>query len=214
MKLILLTLCLVFTACQSTPISSPVPDDHSQDVILIDSPEPTYMPLAWEKNHPERVVWSARLRMQITQNLPAFLKAGDWSLYCSKFTLLSEGEKVDAIATMAVAIALYESSYKPASVYHEPPPLSVDSIGLYQLSYEDKMKWCDMDRQKGNLIDPLVNIDCAIPEMASLIVRDKVVAAGQKKGTRQGLARYWSVMWPTGHLSDIRKAVQSLSFCK
>lgn len=221
MRFILLSLLLFLASCGTLQKPAQVAGPAQSTAPALPAPEPTFdapeasdLPLAWEKNHPERAAWSKVLRENIAQNLPTFLKASDWTLYCSKFNQLSAAEKIDAIATMSVAIALYESAYKPASVYHEPPLLGVDSIGLFQLSYEDEMQWCAMDRKKGNLVDPLVNIQCAIPEMAKLIDKDGVVAEGQIRGTRKGLARYWSTMWPKGHLNDIRKAVQTLPFCK
>jgi hypothetical protein len=189
------------TACQNNQIQSTV-----------------YTPvtLVWEKDHPERLNWSRELRTQVRLKLVDFVKAKDWDLFCPKFKSLTDDQKVDAISTMAVGMALFESSYKAETVYHEPPPLGVDSVGLFQLSYEDNMKWCSMNKAKGNLKDALVNIQCAVPMMAKLISQDGVVRSGDKlpRNERKGVSRYWSVTWPSKHLKEISASVKSLSFCK
>lgn len=211
MKKFILFLSFILTACQVPAPVEPVPAPPLPSLPPITVSRPV---LAWERGHPERAAWSAELRSQVLGALPQLKLASDWNSYCKGFQSKSTDQQVDAISAMAVAISLFESAYNPKSIYHEPPPLGVDSIGLFQLSYEDNMKWCPMSRAKSNLTDPLVNIDCAIPEMAVLIAKDGVVAMGGKGTARRGLARYWSVMWPTGHLSEIKRAVLALPFCQ
>jgi hypothetical protein len=75
------------------------------------------------------------------------------------------------------------------------PPLSVDSVGLLQLSYEDQSAYHlePLDRQRRTLEDPLVNLRCSMTIMAHLIARDRVVARGTGDHSR-GAAAYWSVL--------------------
>lgn len=170
-------------------------------------------PLKWEENHKERAPWSLQVMKQFKENLSSFEKASDVKTFCPKFSSLDESKKVHALSTMAVAIALYESSYNPNSIYHEPPPLGIDSVGLYQLSYEDKFSWCNLDRKSKTLQNPMINIDCAIPKMAKLAAQDGIISGGST-GAWRGLARYWSVMRPSGKKGKIQEAVLGLSFCK
>jgi hypothetical protein len=180
-------------------------------------------PLAWESGHPERAAWSAELRRQFTAALSSFDQASDTSAYCTRYAELSVDQRVAVWATMAVAIAKYESAYNPASI----APCDANctaSIGLYQLSYEDQMSWCAMNKAAGNLIDPIVNIRCAVPEMQRLVARDGVVASGwtvkssaKVPAAARGLSRYWSTMWNSsnsnGKSAAIQTATQSLAFC-
>ena len=172
-------------------------------------------PLAWEKNHPEKAVWSAHLRSEIRANLPLFGQPSDIADYCTGFTGLDETGRVEALATMAVAIARRESAYNPETVFAEPPPLNVDSVGLFQLSYEDGFSWCVLDRSQDSLKDPLNNITCAVGEMARLVAKDGQVAAGSTSSNARGLARYWSVIRDgSGHHHDeIKAATQSTPGC-
>ncbi len=172
-------------------------------------------PLAWEKNHPEKAAWSAHLRNEIRANLPRFGQPGDIANYCSGFAALDEAGRVEALATMAVAIARRESAYKPDTVFAEPPPLNVDSVGLFQLSYEDGFSWCVLDRAQDSLKDPLNNITCAVGEMARLVAKDGQIAAGSSGSNARGLAHYWSVIRDgSGHHKDeIKAATQGAPGC-
>lgn len=172
--------------------------------------------LPWESNHPERKAWSDELRAQFDAKLDSVEHATDIATYCARYDELPRSDRVTLWATLAVAIAKHESGYDPTQRFAEPPPLGVDSIGLFQLSYEDGFSWCRLDRVAKTLEDPIVNIQCAVPEMAKLIARDEVVAAGSDGRTARGLARYWSVMrsGPSHKLREIREATSSLAMCQ
>ncbi len=217
--LFVLLFLAVLVSCVAIPSYAASKAPPQKIVVPVDpkpeTPAPVLdlAPLAWEKDHPERATWSRILREEVARKLASFKKASDANLYCAKFAGLNDTQKIEVFSTMAVAIALYESGYNPKSI-NPDDVAGTASIGLYQLSYEDQMKWCAMDKKKSNLTDPLVNIQCAIPEMARLIEKDGVIAAGQLKFLRRGLARYWAVTWPKNNLYDIRKKVQALPFCK
>jgi hypothetical protein len=171
--------------------------------------------LPWETGHPERADWSRELRQQLSAKLSSFESAEDIAAYCPSYSTLTAAQKVDVLATIAVRIAKFESSYNPKQHFHEPPPLDYDSVGLFQLSYEDGFSWCSLDLTKKSLEDPLNNIRCAVPEMARLVANDKLIAAGTNAKNARGLARYWSVVreGPKHHLDEVRKAASSLKIC-
>jgi hypothetical protein len=89
-------------------------------------------------------------------------------------------------------MALYESEFKPETVYREPAPLNIDSIGLLQLSYEDKAGYpfCNLDRKKNNLKDPINNLDCGVKIFAHLINKWGYISTPSNKGA----AAYWSTL--------------------
>ncbi|HMS95276.1 MAG TPA: transglycosylase SLT domain-containing protein [Tabrizicola sp.] len=173
-------------------------------------------PLAWEANHPERQAWSQRLRAEIALQLGDFGVPSDIASYCPGYGSLPDPQRGEVWATLAVAIARRESSYKPTTVFMEPPPLNVASVGLFQLSYEDGFGWCSLDLASESLKDPLNNIDCAVGAMARYVKRDGVVAAGSSSGDARGLARYWSVIrdGSTHFKAEIMAATRALPFCE
>jgi hypothetical protein len=172
--------------------------------------------LNWEKGHPERSAWTKALLAEVNATLASFDKAIDIASYCPRYRSLDAPNRAYVIATIAVGIAKYESQYDPKLHYGEPPPLGYDSIGLFQLSYEDGFKWCTMDRASKSLEQPIINIQCAVPEMAQLVAADKRIAAGSSKHDARGLARYWSVVraGPKHHLDDIQKISRALDACR
>lgn len=206
------------------PIDAPPPPPPSEPTVDEPAPPPPPPPpppellmpgLAWENNHSERLPWSAELRTQVRANLLSFNKATDWADFCPGWGSLSDDNKVDVVATMAVGIAKFESNYNPHTIFHEPPPLGVDSVGLFQLSYENGFTWCTLDRPNKSLEDPINNIKCAVPKMAKLIAKDKIIAAGSTGANAMGLSRYWSVMrlGSGHHLEDIRAMTHNLPVC-
>ena len=172
--------------------------------------------LAWEKGHSERKTWSQEFLNQFAAQLPAFDRAKDIALYCPRYSSLPAAERIYVLATIAVAIAKFESNFNPKQHFGEPPPLGYDSIGLFQLSYEDRFPWCTMDRASKSLEDPVTNIQCAVPEMGRLVASDEIIAAGKTSTDARGLARYWSVLreGPKHHLQAIRTSSNSLAICQ
>ncbi|WP_155847407.1 transglycosylase SLT domain-containing protein [Asticcacaulis sp. AC402] len=207
------------------PIDAPPPPPPSEGTVTEDTAPPPPPPppppemlvsgLAWEINHAERLPWSAELRSQVRGNLASFDKATDWADFCPTYGTLTADDKVEVIATLAVAIAKFESNYNPRKIYLEPAPLNVNSVGLFQLSYEDGFTWCVLNRASKSLEDPVNNIRCAIPKMARLVAKDKVVTAGSTGANAQGLARYWSTvrLGSTHKLAEIRGATRALGVC-
>lgn len=105
-------------------------------------------------------------------------------------------------------ISLAESDWKPETTYEEDfideatGKLSV-STGLFQLSYGDRNNYrgteCDLI-SKTNLVDPSVNVKCA------MAIQNKLLA-GDKREVRAVLGRYWSVMRPTVYSKKLQKTI-------
>lgn len=187
---IAITLCLIFVSCQQMPVKQ--------------MPETQGYALPW--GHAD---WDKELRAQVKAQLPKFEQA-DWSEYCPNFNHLTDQGKIDAIATMFVAVAKFECDWDARSSAIDVG--DTYSTGLFQLSKEDEFSWCDMS-SNDVLKDPINNIDCAIPEAAKLIGQNGVVAEGGRSEflahEAKGMSRYWSTMWPSagskgeGHKEEI-----------
>jgi hypothetical protein len=165
--------------------------------------------LSWETK-PERRTWSAELITAVSTHL-AELEAGNPEEFVAGYHALPAPGRLRYWGELVVAMAKFESGWKPDTIFHEPPPLGVDSVGLLQLSYEDQKfhKLERLDRASRSLEDPLVNLRCGVVILSTLLARDGVVA-GMADGKHRGGARYWSVLrsGPTHHLEDIKTLVK------
>lgn len=216
MRKALLKISVMLACCLSAGCNSPSPPPVSTPPVLPPSGPTGAAPLAWEKGHPERRSWSQTLRDQIAEHLSTFDGASDITNFCPGYAQLPADDRVHVLATIAVGIAKFESGYDPTRHFGEPPPLGYDSIGLFQLSYEDGFSWCAMDRASKTLEEPINNIRCAVPEMARLVAADQIIAAGVDKGSARGLARYWSVVREGSrhHHAAIRGLARALPKCR
>jgi hypothetical protein len=160
--------------------------------------------LSWDTVE-ARKAWSAELIKAVRAH-KADLDLGNPEAFIPGYSQLTADQQLKFWGELIVAMAKYESNWKPNVIFHEPPPLGIDSVGLLQLSYEDQpgYKLEPLDRARKSLEDPLVNLRCAVKIMAKLLARDRVVAKGAKKQSR-GAARYWSVL-REGHKIDEIKA--------
>ena len=151
---------------------------------------PTETTLTWD-TLPERKAWSSQLIDSIT-TAKIQLDHGNPEAFVPGYANLSSALQIKFWAELIVAIAHFESSWKPHEIFHEPPPLGVDSVGLLQLSYEDEPNFHleKLDRGVKSLEDPLVNLRCGV----------KILRGG---------ARYWSVLRPGHHLDEIRGAARN-----
>ena len=134
------------------------------------------------------------------------LDQGNPDQFAPGYSGLSASNQVRFWAELFVAIARFESNWKPNTIFHEPPPLGVDSVGLLQLSYEDERNHHleHLDRTAKSLENPLVNLRCGVKIMSNLVAKDGVVASSGTNGHRGG-ARYWSVLRAGHKIDDIRK---------
>lgn len=211
MKKIIL-LMLILCSCKTVPVTTDVPvpspivpPEISPTPTPIGEAGPGALPMAWKN-----VAWSTELLKQIDSVLPKLELASDLPNWCPNYPKLGKEDRKNVWATLMIEIARYESNFKPGNKYFEKT-MGYDSIGLFQLSYPDKMSWCQMSAASGNLVDPIVNIQCAVPKMGQLIARDKVISVGNK-----GLAAYWSTIRAAGdhQYKQIKQAVLALSTCQ
>lgn len=169
----------------------------------------------WEQQYPDRSGWSQELKKQMLLALPSFNEATDKLQWCPNYAKLSQDQQAYVWAVMAVKLTTYESDYSPTSSYKENN--GKWSLGLFQLSYEDVMPWCEMSKSRQTLYNPIMNIQCAVPKMAKLILHDKVIASGHY-GNAKGMAQYWSAImdagYSRGHQEAIKQTVASLPICK
>ncbi|MBK4735914.1 transglycosylase SLT domain-containing protein [Noviherbaspirillum pedocola] len=163
--------------------------------------------LSWD-DEPERRAWTAELLTAIETHL-AELEAGNPEAFIAGYGALAKDGKLRYWGELIVAMALYESSWKPGCVYHEPAPLEEDSIGLLQLSYSDGPAYGlePLNPAADSLKDPLINLRCAVKIMATLLHKDQTVA-WTSGSSHKGAARYWSVLWPNKKLDEIRSRVR------
>lgn len=163
--------------------------------------------LSWEANHPERATWSKQLIDSVKQYKPR-LDAGNPEGFIAGYDRLTPVTQVKFWAELIIAVAKFESGWDPHNIFHEPPPLGVDSIGLLQLSYEDETP-CHLDhlnKAGKDLENPLINLRCGLKIFSDLLARDGTVTrlVNQK---HRGAAAYWSVIREGSghHLAEIKE---------
>jgi hypothetical protein len=174
--------------------------------------------LSWEIKE-GRETWTQKVKQEINANYEAFDLSKDQLEFCPNYNSLLRPQRVYVWAEMVSLMAKYESSWNPATVFAEPPPLNVDSIGLLQLSYEDKgyAKFCDLSRKTNSLKNPIKNLECGVRIMAYWLKKDGQITS---KAKNIGLARYWAVMRPLKKgapresFTKIKSAMNNLPMCK
>jgi Transglycosylase SLT domain len=170
-------------------------------------PDPKH--LSWD-NDPIRLAWSSELLTAITRS-KSDLERGEPESFIDGYTKLEPDLQLKFWAEFVIGIAKFESNWKPDAIFHEPPPLGVDSVGLLQLSYSDQKHYHlePLDPSAKSLEDPLINIRCGVVILTKLISADRTVAGSSNGGLFKGAARYWSVIrgGPKHHLSEIRSQV-------
>lgn len=162
--------------------------------------------LSWEKNHPERATWSQQLIASV-QQYKARLDAGNPEGFIAGYDRLTPAMQIRFWAELIIAMSKFESGWDPHNLFHEPPPLGVDSIGLLQLSYEDEPNYHLEHLQKAakDLENPLINLRCGLKIFSDLLARDGTVTRLVNQRFRGGAA-YWSVIREGSghHLAEIQ----------
>jgi soluble lytic murein transglycosylase-like protein len=160
--------------------------------------------LSWDNGH--RQAWSAQLIASIRESMSQ-LEQGNPDSFVSGYSSLSAELRIKFWAELLIAVAKFESDWNPNEIFHEPPPLSVDSIGLLQLSYQDHAHYNlePLSPAAKSLQDPLVNLRCGVKIFATLVSRDKTIASGN-----HGAAAYWSTLRPghKHHLEEIKTRIK------
>jgi hypothetical protein len=226
MKFLLGILFLALTACQTAPpagdggLSKAVGQVlKGAEAVPLATPPPR-IALYWENTtapHTERMVWSDAVIAAFKADLPTFAGAKDITVFCPKFGVLSEDQKLKALGEFWVAVAYYESGFNPKSA-------SVDvgtkdnkdtwSVGLYQMSVTDQKNYgfpfgFDYD----DLQTPLPNIKLALAVLKKQVASKGLLAIpAPQKGV------YWAVLRPGGKFDKSAKIAERVkkyaSFCQ
>lgn len=209
MKYLILA-ALILAGCTKIPTQSPTPPPVTAPTPTptpSPTPSPTPTPtesLSWEKNHSERQAWSKSLRSAIDVEWSKLSKASDMNRVCENYESLSESQKKRMWAEFFVAMAYYESAWKPTSWMKEDMGLDpitgrqVRSEGLLQLSYQDEknygiecgFEWAK-DKSLGDndptktIFSPHLNLTCGVKIMGILTQKYKEAFL---------MSPYWSVI--------------------
>lgn len=169
------------------------------------------MPLSWD----ERAPWSEKWTGLISKNLQTYEQARDLDRICPNFKLLSNDDKTKVIAEFFVALAYYESGFKPTAQSVDvgrPGDKDSWSVGLYQLSVRDSVNRNGPQYNFDQLTLPLPNIELAHLQMLSQIKKcGKFILPNSSK------CRYWAVILDDNTYSKIDKILarlwQKAPFC-
>jgi hypothetical protein len=108
---------------------------------------------------------------------------------------------------LIVAMARFESSYKPVTTYREKFKNSrgefVISTGLLQISYESARGYGFSGITTEQLKEPKKNLEVGVKILERWSLADGVIA-GNGKSPYQGSSRYWSVLRASGKLESVK----------
>lgn len=222
LNLILTILTLSFlvscTTTKKTEVPAPVetpPITQPEPITEIEIKPGNYI-LSWNKTAPKgqeatRRAWTDKLMAEVNEHFQDLNKATDLKPFCPKYYELPRALQEEFWGELFTRVAYKESSFNPNTVYHES--FGVDSIGLYQLSYEDKPNYPSVCPWT-SLKDALQNIQCGVGVAAKWVGRDALISQGTSSKTAKGMARYWSTMRSNSSAySYIRGFTAKLPYC-
>lgn len=196
MKFITLLLFVIFAiGCKQTEAPTPAPVEQTQPTPAPIVTEPVVYGIAgsWEnttESHPERQPWTAKLEKLFTQDLGLYGSATDVVDFCPKFHDLNDSQKLKALIEFSIALALYESSFKPGQ-YSVDVGTKNDkgswSVGLYQMSGNDNSAK-EIGATFETLKDPLVNIEVYMIQLKKQIAKRNKFFLNNSDSMR-----YWAV---------------------
>lgn len=197
-------LLLILASCTQLPTK---PEESEKPVSGI--PEKTNLP--WAGKHKDSSLWTEKLKQEVIKRGLVKLSPVDIMSFCPSYSKQDEQGKLTAWMHLFAIMAKYESSYNPKTYFMEPPPLGYESIGLFQLSYEDQPNYpsCNLNRATKNLEDGITNIRCAVTILSKLVTKDNRIA-GKVGGSWKGGARYWSVLRVTQNNGSSRPAYEGI----
>lgn len=188
-----LFLSLVLTSCKTDPQQ---PQIDSAPPVVEALPE-----LKWGKDD-----WTRELMHAIRAEGLTALRPSD----AAQFAMDPKNET--HWAKILVEMAKYESNFKPLQTYAEAfadaQGRRVVSTGLFQISIESSnARGCGFKSQD-ELLDPRLNIKCAVKIFAYWVKRDGRIA-GIGPSQWRGGARYWAVLrGTTRHTEKALAAIQ------
>lgn len=173
--------------------------------------------------------WSRHLAISIEENLTDLSKAKDIKDFCPKYSSLDHDSKIRFWGELFVAMAKYESNFKPSTSYKECNATKcnysngcqfhkeygycmkgghrldggiVISRGLIQMSLESSLGYgCSFLKTPQDLHDPANNLRCASKIMAHQVVKKDFIAAK---------SNYWAVIKPNSSWNKLPQIKQRI----
>lgn len=223
MKHLLFLFLICGFGCEAHAMSKKAKNEVEISVPTTPPAESQGFTISWEKNKPERKIWSMFVQDLISGELfSVYDSAKDATRICPKYKSLTKEQKVTVWTEFISAVAYYESAWKPTSWMTETTmgkdPITgkqVKSEGLLQLSYQDIQwaKYCKFDWAKDKklsvddpnktIFDPFLNLDCGIRILASQIKsKGKVILSS---------GVYWAVLKDGGKYQKIPQIIGMVS---
>jgi hypothetical protein len=194
-------------------------------------PGEIFEPLAWESKVKGSSTWSRTVYQVIQNEEPQMLGqnvADDVELFCPKYKLLSDKQRLNFWGQLLAGMSKFESSWKTTSYYVETTmgldPITgrqVASEGLLQLSYQDEKSYnfdCGFDWSidqaftnidpRKTIFNPHNNLRCGVKILARQLNRQRAIS------TTSGV--YWAVLKKNGtytKVPEIAAITKQLSFC-
>lgn len=177
-------------------------------------PELVEVPLPWEKNHPERAVWTKALYSLIDQKFASLDKAKDMKQFCPKYESLRIDQKKIAWAVLFDSIVYYESGYNPKSSSVDvgrKSDKSTWSVGLFQISSIDSKNWkIPFTFTFEELLVPQNNMKLALEIFSRQLDKQELIVVNK--------SLYWAVIGPKNYkytkVPQIIKKMQIVDACQ
>jgi hypothetical protein len=183
--------------------------------------------LSWEKNHPERALWTSHTIGTLKPHLQELDIATDIVEFVPKYKDLTDEQRMHVWAELVSGVALFESGWKPCDRFLETK-LGIDKLTgepvyserLLQLSYQDVLSYPNLPFDWGadkflaradcgkTILDPLKNLTGGIALLAQQIRKQHAIVLKHP---------YWSTLgepsvWRDSKAAEIRAMVRKLPF--
>ncbi len=208
-----------FVPGQITNIDTGIGQGDGGNIVVIPGPSGNSNPTGnlYDQNNPNyagtgpiaqrfpNAEWETHARQLITQsNLPNTRPSDIASFF-------PDGQpSVDNWMKLLTAMITKESGFRPGLTYTESFNDSsgnrVISTGLLQLSQESARGYGFSGITTEALKDPFKNLEVGIHILSHWVTRDGCIACG----TQSGGGRYWSVLRPSGKLSEVKSMTNSM----
>lgn len=191
----LLPLLVVLTACGKDKDNTNAPvthtysdvaaslDDARQESTKVLGPNGDRARAAWD-DVSGSPAWTNAVLDELARHRAKLEKAQDVSEFCPDYNQASDFQKDTCWLRIVSAMAYFESSFRPGATYLETTGRT--SVGLLMMAADH----CPNADTVEKLKDPIANLQCALPRLEILVVRDGALSGS---GNRGG-ASYWSVL--------------------
>nr|WP_299506848.1 transglycosylase SLT domain-containing protein [uncultured Rhizobium sp.] len=145
----------------------------------------------------------------------------DIDVFCPGYTAASKEGRASFWQELLTAIARPESNYKTKTVLWETGKQAQYSLGLLQLSYNDRNSYDEANPPgcqfvtEAEVTNPDVNLECGVKIIAKLVKNGKPIG-GNKSNPNSGGAAYWSTlrMSSPSPREEIISATSAIAACK